>query len=206
MITIQKVTDKDLNLIVKIHNQAFPDFFLTSLGDNFLKLYYSCMSNSNDAITLCALDDDKLVGFSTCAYTSHGFNIDLIKKNWLRFGWMGVKLLFTKPGAIIRLVKNFDKESTDSSVEDNGEYAELYSIAVSPDCQGKGVGKKLLIETETDVKKHNNQISLTTDYYNNEKTIGFYHSLGYNEWYDFVTYPNRRMYRMIKELSNEKSV
>ena len=65
---------------------------------------------------------------------------------------------------------------------------------------GSGIGKKLLIATEEDVAKHNSKISLTTDYYNNEKTIGFYHSLGYQDYYEFVTYPDRRMYRMIKNL------
>ena len=52
-----------------------------------------------------------------------------------------------------------------------------------------------MIATEEDVAKHNSKISLTTDYYNNEKTIGFYRSLGYQDYYEFVTYPNRRIIR-----------
>ena len=44
------------------------------------------------------------------------------------------------------------------------------------------------------------EISLTTDYYNNEKTIAFYKKMGYAVLYEFVTYPNRKMYRMIKNL------
>ena len=200
MISVKKAIATDVNEIVAIHKQAFPEFFLTTLGDGFLGLYYSCMCKCEEAVTLCAFDDEKFVGFATSAYVSHRFNKRLIKKNLVRFGLMGMKLLFTKPGAIIRLVKNFDKESSESSIVDNGEYAELYSIAVSPDCQGKGVGKKLLLATEEDVAKHNSKISLTTDYYNNEKTIGFYHSLGYKDYYEFVTYPNRRMWRMIKDL------
>ena len=200
MIEIRKAVQKDLADIIKIHQQAFPDFFLTTLGSSFLRLYYSCMSKSQDAATYCAFLDDKLVGFATSSYVSHGFNKSLIKKNLFKFGLMGIRLLFTKPDAIIRLIKNFDKESSDSGIEDKGEYAELYSIAVSPDCQGGGVGKKLLLKTEEDVKAHNVAISLTTDYYNNDKTIGFYHSLGYEDYYEFVTYPNRRMWRMIKKL------
>lgn len=200
MITIRKATVGDVKAIVKIHEQAFPDFFLTTLGSRFLSLYYKCMCKCSDAITLCAEDGGEIKGFATSSYFSHGFNISLIKKNLFKFGLMGIELFFTKPKAILRLVKNLDKKAEGNAVEDNGEYAELYSIAVKPGNQGSGIGKKLLTATEEDVAKHNHRISLTTDYYDNEKTIGFYHSLGYKDYYEFVTYPDRRMWRMIKEL------
>lgn len=200
MITIRKATVEDVKAIVKIHEQAFPDFFLTTLGSRFLNLYYKCMCKCGDAITLCAEEDGVINGFATSSYFSHGFNTSLIKKNLFKFGLMGIELLFTKPKAILRLVKNLDKKAEDYAVEDKGEYAELYSIAVKPGIQGSGIGKKLLTATEEDVAKHNSKISLTTDFYNNDKTIGFYHSLGYQDYYEFVTYPDRRMWRMIKEL------
>lgn len=200
MITIRKATDKDVNLIVDIHQQAFPDFFLTTLGSSFLRLYYKCMCRCKDAVTLCAEEDGELKGFATSSYFSHGFNTSLIKKNFFKFGLIGIKLLLTNPKAILRLVRNLDKEAEGNTIEDKGEYAELYSIAVRPGNQGSGIGKKLLTATEEDVAKHNSKISLTTDYYKNEKTIGFYHSLGYQDYYDFTTYPGRRMWRMIKSL------
>lgn len=199
-ILIRKANKNDVKVIVSIHQQAFPDFFLTTLGSRFLQLYYKCMCKCEDAVTLCAEEDGVVKGFATSSYYSHGFNTALIKKNLFKFGLMGVELLFTKPKAILRLVKNLDKKAEGNAMEDNGEYAELYSIAVKPGNQGSGIGKKLLITTEEDVAKHNRKISLTTDYYNNEKTIGFYHSLGYQDYYEFVTYPERRMWRMIKDL------
>ena len=200
MITIQKATENDVDAIVAIHQQAFPDFFLTTLGTRFLRLYYKCMCCCDDAVTLCAEEDGVVKGFATSSYYSQGFNTSLIKKNLIKFGVMGVELLFTKPKAILRLAKNLDKKAEGNAVEDKGEYAELYSIAVKPGNQGSGIGKKLLIATEEDVAKHNSKISLTTDYYNNDKTIGFYHSLGYQDYYEFVTYPDRKMWRMIKQL------
>ena len=200
MITIRKATDKDVNLIVAIHQQAFPGFFLTTLGSSFLRLYYKSMCSCKDAVTLCAEEDGELKGFAASSYFSHGFNTSLIKKNFFKFGLVGIKLLFTNPKAILRLVRNLDKEAQGNTIEDKGEYAELYSIAVRPGNQGSGIGKKLLTATEEDVAKHNGKISLTTDYYKNEKTIGFYHSLGYQDYYEFTTYPDRRMWRMIKSL------
>ncbi len=56
------------------------------------------------------------------------------------------KLLFTRPKALIRLAKNMTKSA--DGIEDDGNYAELYSIGVSPTCQGQGVGSRLLSENE----------------------------------------------------------
>lgn len=198
--TIRKARIEDIDDIVRIHRTAFESFFLTSLGERFLKLYYSTFIKSQNGVIYCTEKGKSIVGFSACSYTSRGFNTSLIKENLIKYGIEFGVLLFTKPNAIIRLVKNFNKESDDNSVVDNGEYAELYSIAIDPKCQGEGLGKILLGATESNVRNHNKVISLTTDYYNNEKTIGFYHSMGYKDYYDFVTYPKRRMWRLIKEL------
>lgn len=200
MIDIYKATDNDIEAIMQIHEQAFPDFFLTTLGSDFLRLYYKCMCQSEETVTICAKVNGKMVGFATCSYHSKGFNSLLIKRNVFAFGLMSLKLLFTRPKAILRLVRNLDKKDDKKSIDDNGEYAELYSIAVLPGNQGLGIGKKLLTALEEDVARINKKISLTTDFYNNEKTIGFYHSLGYQDYYEFMTYPNRRMWRMIKDL------
>ena len=40
MIKIRKATKEDSNIVVSIHEKAFPDFFLTTLGSDFLKLFY----------------------------------------------------------------------------------------------------------------------------------------------------------------------
>ena len=197
---IRKATKQDIDGIVKIHQEAFKDFFLTNLGVQFLRLYYGTFVNCNDGVVYCAVKGDTIVGFSATSYVSHGFNSKLIKQNLFKYGFEALILLFKQPKAVLRLMRNLDKESKDSSIKDGGLYAERYSIAVSPECQGEGIGRILLTVTETDVKEHNAKISLTTDYYDNDKTIAFYRALGYKEFYDFTTYPDRRMWRMIKEL------
>ena len=199
MIEIKNAIVADVKGIVAIHNNAFPDFFLTQLGDGFLHLYYRCMCKCKGAVTLCAIEDGKVVGFSTTAIKSAGFNTRLIKDNMAGFIWEAIKLLFTKPMSLIHLAKNMSK--TNSEVEDKGEYAELFSIGVSPDCQGKGVGSKLLVETEKILaSKGVVKNSLTTDKYDNESTIAFYQRNGYEVLYEFTAYPNREMIRYIKEL------
>ena len=198
-IIIRQAKLDDLDAIVNIHDIAFPNFFLTSLGDSFLKLYYKSVLKNSDGILLVSQGDNDIIGFCAGTLLSSGFNTRLIKKNLLSYMGQGIRLLFTHPIRIWHLYKNLSKENPD--VGDNGDYAELLSIGVDPNKQGGGVGKKMLIALEREVqRKGGSQLSLTTDFEDNEKAIGFYHSLGYNVWYDFVTFPNRRMYRMIKQI------
>lgn len=203
MIEIHRAKEKDIAEIVSIHQRAFPDFFLTSLGAAFLRLYYGTVLKNEDGILLVAkVDGKKIVGFCAGTILSSGFNTRLIKENILKYVGEGLKLLFSHPIKIWHLYKNLSKENP--KVGDDGEYAELLSIGVDPNEQGGGAGKRLLMALEEEVKKGGgSKLSLTTDYENNEKALGFYHSIGYNEWYEFVTFPNRKMYRMIKNINYE---
>ena len=104
----------------------------------------------------------------------------------MRFSVLAVKMFFTNPAALVRLVKNFTKKSDE--VEDSEDYGELFSIGVSADSQGKGVGKKILAATEEAIKAMNvEKLSLTTDFYDNDATLGFYRSMGYEVYiYDNI--------------------
>lgn len=147
---IRSVSTKDINAIVDIHLDAFNGFFLTSLGSAFLKFYYSCFVKSDEAVTMVAEEDGIIYGFAAATRKCKGFNSRLIKNNPTSFGILSLKMLFTSPGSLLRLVKNLTKKS--ESVQDDEDYAELYSIGVSKAAQGKGIGKQLLNATETAIK------------------------------------------------------
>ena len=164
-----------------------------------MKFYYLNFVRSKETVTLVAEDGNRVVGFSAATTNCKGFNSRLIKSNLFSFGMLALKLVFTNPKALLRLVKNLTKKS--SEIDDNEEYAELYSIGVDLSQQGKGIGKLMLTETEVALMhKGVEKVSLTTDYNDNEQAIGFYKSMGYKTLYEFVTYPNRKMYRFIKTL------
>lgn len=196
---IRKATINDVDTIVEIHLNAFEGFFLTSLGAEFLRFYYSCFVRSNETVTMIAEENGVIYGFSASSKFCKGFNSRLIKSNLIAFGLLSFKLLLIKPISLLRLVKNLSKKG--ENVIDNEDYAELYSIGVCKSVQGKGVGKMLLLKSEQVMKEEGvTRVSLTTDFDNNEQAVGFYHSMGYETLYEFVTYPNRKMYRLIKIL------
>ena len=199
VVRLKLASIEDVDTIVNIHNDAFKDFFLTSLGGDFLKFYYSCFMKSGDGHIFCALCGDRVIGFAAMSEYSKGFNTRLIKKNILLFGVVSLKMLFTSPKSLLRLIRNLKK--TSSNVDDDKDYAELFSIGVVKSAQGMGVGKQLLCAVEDYVRsKEISRLSLTTDYYYNDSAISFYRAMQYHEMYDFIAFPNRRMYRFVKEL------
>ena len=195
---VRRASIEDIEKIVSIHIEAFNGFFLTQLGGRFLKLYYSAFLQSPKGIILCALVDNCVVGFSACSTISRGFNRSLIVSRPFGFLWEGLKALIVSPKSVIRLVLNLNKR--DKSMDDSGMYAELYSLAVIPAFHNQGIGGYLLNVTETQVSVYNQQISLTTDFYDNDDVIGFYHNMGYSDLYYFKSFPNRKMIRMSKDL------
>jgi len=200
MISYRKSKVSDSNQIAKIHQKSFPNFFLTTLGYSFLKTYYRSCAKSKEAISICAIDqvDKRLLGFAVGCFNSKGFNKRLIFSNSLEYSFRALLLLFTKPIALIRLYKNLAKNN---DKDDKGNYAELLSIGVSPDQNGFGIGQSLLVKFENQVREKGiNTITLTTDADSNDSVLRFYKKSGYTVYYDFETFPNRQMLKLIKEL------
>ena len=197
--TIKQIDKSDISQVVRVHKVAFEDFFLTQLGDKFLHLYYTTVLTSCKGILLGYYKDDILCGFAVATSYSKGYNLSLVKQNLLAYIKEAVCIFIKSPKSLFRLYKNMQK--TVSAINDNGEYAELMSIGVDSRYKRMGIGKSLLQSMETHIKLMGaKKLSLTTDYDNNSAAVEFYKSLGFEVMYDFTTYPNRRMYRFIKDL------
>lgn len=189
---------EDLPEVVRIHIHAFEGFFLTTLGSSFLKTYYKAVLKNHDSILAGAYIDQKLVGFGVGTSLAKGYNKRLVRNNFFSFLWEGMKLFFCKPKAIIQIKNNFRKTG---QREDDMMYAELYSIAVEPDISIRGIGSAIIHFFECEAKdKGIDQVSLTTDLYENEDVLAFYKKNGYEVYYEFMAYPNRKMVRLIKKI------
>jgi len=200
MIEIKDVTLYQIPEVVRIHNSSFKGFFLTQLGNDFLYLYYNSVRLHKEGILLGAFIKNDLVGFCAATTYSNGFNKRLIRSNFCSYSKVAIKLFFTKPSALFRLLKNLTKR--DSSISDNGKYSELLSIGVDVNKQGLGIGKELILALEQNLKQLScSALSLTTDCEKNEKTVAFYERTGFSVLYEFWVWPNRKMYRLIKKLN-----
>ena len=198
---IRKANKKDVYTLALEHERIFHDFFMSSLGCSFLKTYYRTAVDFEETICLMADDDGQCIGFVFGRIKAKGYLKRLLKKGFLSFAWCGVILLFTRPKALLRLARNLEKKGGTDGVEDNQDYAEIGLIGVAPQMKGKGIGHKLLNVFEMEIKRLGaKRLSLTTDYYDNENTLTAYKAWGFNVLYDFKVYPDRRMYRLIKDI------
>lgn len=196
---IKKVGADEILGVVKVHNNAFLGFFLASLGDSFLKLYYKSLRNSKGGLLLGAYKDNELVGFIAGTDISAGHNKRLVLNNFFSFCCMAVNLLFKHPKALPRLMLNLEKRP--AGVVDKGLYSELTSMGVLKTLQGLGIGQKLIKAAEQElILRGKKTVSFTTDFHNNDKAQGLYDSCGYKQMYVFTSYPNRKMIRYIKQL------
>lgn len=184
---------KDIAFIVEIHMKRFSNFFLTSLGTSFLKVFYRAFLK-NPGILLVLEDEGQIKGFVAGSRDNRSFFRKLLMNNLVGFAMSGAKILVTKPAALKRMALNAGK-----SEKNNLIFAELLSIATLRN--KKGYGKILLEEFEKEIARENIEnlpVSLTTDYYNNEKAVRFYKDCGYEVQEIFDSYQNRKMYRFFK--------
>jgi ribosomal protein S18 acetylase RimI-like enzyme len=193
----RKISQAEYSEIAKIHQVAFKDFFLTSLGIDFLKVYYrSCLSAAETIAIGIYSDENILCGFATGTIHSKGFHKKVFYSNWKSFILSILLSVIKNPTSLFRLIKNLNKNYYET---DDGEYSELLSIGVLPELKGKGIGAELLKSFEEEAKfRGAKQIALTTDYHSNDAVVTFYKKCGYDIFYDFIAYPNRKMLKMIK--------
>jgi len=202
---IRIAREEDYSQLAFIHSEAFQGFFLTSLGIRFLNTYYKAVLHYNTSIAVCAVDENgNILGFASGTIKALNYNRGLFCKKMFSFIFAAARAAIRNPSVFYRLAKNLDKSP---KIDDDRNYAELLSIAILPHFKGSGIGKNLLEHFENEVLKHGGKkLTLTTDYYNNDRVVSFYKKCGYEVFYDFYTYPKRRMFKMIKSLSSKASL
>jgi ribosomal protein S18 acetylase RimI-like enzyme len=178
MITIRVLKLGDTKNIAALHEMAFGNFFLTSLGNSFLCKFYTSIIKSNEGVAIGAFDDKhKLVGFAVGAKTKNGFYKSLLKNNFISLSFSASKSLLKKPTNVIRLAKSF--LTTETSNENFLNYATLLSICINPDKKGQKIGKYILEAFELEINGYSDGITLTTDKLNNDYVNSFYISNNY---------------------------
>jgi ribosomal protein S18 acetylase RimI-like enzyme len=192
MENVRKASWGDINNVVKIHIRAFPKFFLTQLGPNFLNKYYELVLTYNKNIFLVAERDGYPIGFVAGFLEPSKYYL-LIKKHKIDLGKKIISALIKKPKLINRIISNFRKINRLTDEEDK-KIVELASIAVDPDYSGKGVGRILIKSFLEGSKKMGAEfVYLTTDAKNNDAVNYFYLSMGFKLYKTFMAAPDRAM-------------
>lgn len=178
MISVKVLKLEEAKNIAVLHEIAFDNFFLTSLGTKFLSKFYSSIIKSESGIALGAYDEkNELVGFAIGARKKNGFYKNILKNNLVSLSFGASTSLIKKPKNIIRIIKSFLTNETSNSEFLN--YATLLSICVNPKRKGQKIGKHLLQAFESEIEDYSDGITLTTDKLNNDYVNNFYISNKY---------------------------
>lgn len=177
--------------IAELHKMAFPLFFLTQLGVQFLHtLYIGYMEDKNSGI-IVAEDDGKLIGFIAYSNDYPRFYKGLIKKHLMKFAFCSLGAVMQHPSFIKRILGAFKKSE---SVVKEEKYVELASICVDPKIKCRGIGSQLInyLKGIVDFTTYA-YINLETDADGNEGVNKFYVENGFEIARTFTTAKGRRM-------------
>ncbi|WP_288875296.1 GNAT family N-acetyltransferase [uncultured Fusobacterium sp.] len=182
---------KKINEIVNIHMQAFPNFFLTFLGKNFLReLYKGFLEEENSNLIIAVNSNNIILGFLAYSRDLSGFYKYLVKKHLISFSFYAMIGFFKKPKIFFRLVRSltYSKEA-----KRDEKYVELSSIGVMPIKKNSGIGSKLIDYLKQIEFEGYKYIKLETDAINNIYANNFYKKNNFVLTNTYLTREGRKM-------------
>jgi ribosomal protein S18 acetylase RimI-like enzyme len=197
------MSETDLNDVVQIHMKAFPGFFLTLLGNNFLYNLYRNFVLDNLSICLVAVKNSSVKGFVIGNLKPES----IFRKMFFRQGYIfllnSVRALFKNPKLVFKKLLYaimYRGECPDGYARP----ALLSSIGIDPVEIKKGVGSHLIRTfCWQTFAKGADVIYLITDKYNNDYVNDFYVRNGFRLKKELVKSDGRIMNMYIK-LPDEK--
>lgn len=192
-LTLRAASERDLNAVVRVHQQAFKGFLMTLLGPRFLRGYYQCVLEYAQPIFLVAEREGQIIGFAAGFVNPPRFYAQLRQRK-IPLALAAASYLVWRPHLWRRALSSLRRAETLSSNEDEPTLAELASIGVSPAAQGIGAGTQLVQTFLQQAQQHGVQeVVLTTDAHNNDAVNAFYQRLGFVCTRQFYHTPERLM-------------
>jgi glycosyltransferase involved in cell wall biosynthesis/ribosomal protein S18 acetylase RimI-like enzyme len=189
---VRSATENDLSDIVTIHQKAFSNFFLTRLGGNFLREYYSLVLTYDLGIVLVTEGRNEVQGFA-CGFVEPAAFYRLMWHRRVSFAAPVLSALVRQPSLITKVLYGVQRIHTPAS-EWPARSCELSSIAVAPAAAGNGFGKALMgafIEHAWSMDAR--CVYLTTDADGNDAANAFYQDAGFQQTRRFLQREGRWM-------------
>lgn len=191
MIIYETKEKKHIKEIVDIHMKTFNGFFLTELGEGFLRTLYNGYMKDEESGIIVAVEHEKVIGFIAYSKDYSRFYKNLLKRSIVEFAFYSLIAAIKRPSFIGRLLGAFGKSN---EVEKDEKYVELASIGIEPESKGKGIGTLLLeyLKNITDFEEFA-YIALETDADNNDMVNRFYIRNGFKLNRSYKTKQGRKM-------------
>lgn len=150
-----------LQQVVSLHEECFPDYYLTQLGPSFLRAMYGWYVESPEAIAHVALDGDgRVVGFVAGTIDDTSYRTSLFRARWRPMLAALGRLFVSQPALTLRLLgerKDLAQQALatvltrrspkttgpDVGIRRGPSTASLVSIGVEPSARRSGLGRSL---------------------------------------------------------------
>jgi len=186
-VLIRNLEVKDLSGVAAVHVTAFPESALTMLGAEAVRRYYEWqLLGPHESVSLGAFLGPEVVGFCVGGIF-RGAMAGFLHKNRTFLTWRVLThpWLLTNPifrgrlsfGARILKPSAKPKTPTPPAKSQVVESFGILSIGVHPKCQGLGVGKLLMKESEDVARQRGFRKMDLTVHADNHQAIKFYESL-----------------------------
>ena len=189
---VREATTGDLPGIIAVHQKAFSNFFLTRLGDEFLRRYYALVLNYRAGIVLVSERSGVLEGF-VCGFVEPPEFYRLMWCNKRIFALPALSALLRHPSLATSMLHGVQRVQSSAS-KGPARSCELSSIAVAPEAGGNGLGRALVqafVKWATSVDAQ--CVYLTTDADGNEPANALYRQIGFQHTQRFLQRKGRWM-------------
>ena len=136
-----KLESSYVEQIAELHIEGLKTGFISSLGIDFVKTLYESIAQGRTSFCFVAKENERAVGFVAFTTNLNKLYKSVILKKGIRFAF----LLAGKMFSLRRIKKVLETLFYPSRIKKmNLPSAELLSIVVAPESQGKGLGRQLL--------------------------------------------------------------
>lgn len=194
-----QLSPTDAPQLAVLHQTAFPGFFLSNLGETFLRQFYLGFLGDKTAVTVIAHDSTgTVIGAVVGSTDPNGFFGRLLRRRLAGFAFASATAALRHPSTIPRLLRAI-KYRGDSP---RGQGALLSSICVDPATRTQGLGRNLLAQWELQARLQGARHAfLSTDADGNERVNAFYQRAGWTVASTYKTREGRLMNLYGKKLS-----
>lgn len=182
--TIRAMVAGDVAEVVRLHEAAFPDNFMTSFGPKFLDAFYRELIAHRDGYGCVAIDDEgRPFGFCVGgAGAIQGIARGMLRRRPLSFAMPALLNVARSPARLLRtsrLALGY-LGGADDAEAGQGE-AHLLQIAVDEGSRGSGVAERLVRDFLAEMERRGATTVRLGVKEGNARAIAFYRRIGFSE-------------------------
>jgi ribosomal protein S18 acetylase RimI-like enzyme len=185
--------------LARLHREAFPGFFLSSLGEPFLRHLYRGFIASPEAVCLVAEKGSTLLGVVAGPVRPKEFFRGLLYARGVHFAFAAIPGLLSNPGPVARRLLAALTYRGEAPAAVSG--ALVSTICVAPEGRGGGIAVRLLEAFCDEARRRGARyVYLTTDREQNAGVNAFYTRAGFTLESEIRRDGGRVMNRYLKDL------